>query len=436
MTEANTADKQQLAYQDTQSEKHIEDTQDQCKNCRTPLTGPFCHQCGQPAKSIIRFFGSLIHELLEDIINLDSRAARTLVALLFRPGFLTREYVSGRRFSYVPPLRLFLITSLFCIAVIWVLNKTSESNPDIQVVGQPVTSTKGKLGETERQQILHSLADKPLSQLNQAERQKARQKLDSINNAFKMSGLETIPLPEELLTDAERNLEAVNDVEKDDELDSHGINDDLSVVEKQHRETEKSEQDQLSSRSDSGLNINDNGKITVNFPFLSEEDNRQLEEKFTEKFKKLKDPDEREDFFGDLLELVPKTMLLFVPIFAIFMKLSYPFARRYYIEHLIHAFHGHAFLFLSIVLIIALNLLDESLGPSDNWLLSFIGGVAGFLQILLFIWIPVYFLLTLRKVYQQHWVLTVMKWMVLGIVYLMLFTFSSILVLVLSVLYN
>ncbi len=429
MTEENATHKQQLvSHSEASSDQTDSRSVDTCKNCHTPLSGPFCHQCGQPAKSIIRFFGSLIHELLEDIINLDSRAARTLVALLFRPGFLTREYVSGRRFSYVPPLRLFLITSLFCIAVIWVLNKTSESSGSVEINGETIAAVDGQLPEQQRQEIINSLADKPLDQLNEEERQKARAKLDSINRAFKLAGnVKPIAIPEALLSEGER---LAAQAEPPIQEPSQNAPTENRTVENNEANTTPQR------RNDSGLNINDNGKVSVNFPFLSEEDNQQLEEKLTDKFTKLKDPEEREDFFGDLLELVPKTMLLFVPIFALFIKVCYPFARRYYIEHLIHAFHGHAFLFLSIVLIIALNLLDESLGPSDNGLLSFIGGVAGFLQILLFIWIPVYFLLSLRIVYRQHWALTVVKWFMLGIIYLFLFVFSAVFVLVLSVLYN
>ena len=40
-----------------------------CTNCGTVLQGPFCHYCGQPDKSMLRFFPVLMRELLEDFLD-------------------------------------------------------------------------------------------------------------------------------------------------------------------------------------------------------------------------------------------------------------------------------------------------------------------------------------------------------------------------------
>jgi hypothetical protein len=85
---------------------------DFCPNCQAMLYGQWCYQCGQNQKPVDRFFLSLVNESFEDILSWDSRAAKTLFAILFRPGYLTREYFAGRRARYVPPLRLYLITSI------------------------------------------------------------------------------------------------------------------------------------------------------------------------------------------------------------------------------------------------------------------------------------------------------------------------------------
>ncbi|NKO00998.1 DUF3667 domain-containing protein, partial [Weissella cibaria] len=142
--------------------------------------------------SIIRFFGDLIRELLEDIISLDSRAVRTLIALLFRPGFLTKEYLAGRRFYYVPPLRLFLITSLFCIFIIWLLNKTSDQQ--VISTAEAQVATKESL-LSKRDNILQSLTDKPLEQLSESERLAVREKFDTINQALELAGEPRLAIP-------------------------------------------------------------------------------------------------------------------------------------------------------------------------------------------------------------------------------------------------
>ncbi len=82
-----------------------------CRNCDAPLSGEYCSQCGQrEGKGDLRFSG-LLGELVGDFFEWDSRIWRTLFPLIFRPGFLTAEYMAGRRARYVPPLRLYLIVS-------------------------------------------------------------------------------------------------------------------------------------------------------------------------------------------------------------------------------------------------------------------------------------------------------------------------------------
>jgi hypothetical protein len=89
-----------------------------CGNCGNELEGPFCGVCGQPEKSMIRFFGSVLMHFLDDVFGFDSRAGRTLFPLIFRPGFLTNEYIKGRRVHYVPPVRLYLFISIIFFLVL------------------------------------------------------------------------------------------------------------------------------------------------------------------------------------------------------------------------------------------------------------------------------------------------------------------------------
>lgn len=83
-----------------------------CSNCLHPITENFCAQCGQEVKEIRRPFFFLLRDAFSSVFELDGRAWRTLLALLTRPGFLSLEYVSGRRVRYTPPLRLFLTLSI------------------------------------------------------------------------------------------------------------------------------------------------------------------------------------------------------------------------------------------------------------------------------------------------------------------------------------
>lgn len=68
-----------------------------CGNCGVPLQGPYCHACGQPVKGMIRHLASVMADIGDTLFNVDSRIFRTLVPLYLRPGFLTNEYLAGRR---------------------------------------------------------------------------------------------------------------------------------------------------------------------------------------------------------------------------------------------------------------------------------------------------------------------------------------------------
>ncbi len=67
-----------------------------------------------------------LREAAGRFVALDSRLWRTLWALLARPGFLTTEYLKGRRARYVRPARLFLFSSIVAFAVLKTI-----SGPDL-----------------------------------------------------------------------------------------------------------------------------------------------------------------------------------------------------------------------------------------------------------------------------------------------------------------
>ena len=91
-----------------------------CKNCRTQFDGGFCPNCGQKDIDLERPMSSLVGDVLKETIDLDGRASHTIRALFLRPGFLTNEFLAGRRRMYTPPLRLYLVLSVtFFVLVAW-----------------------------------------------------------------------------------------------------------------------------------------------------------------------------------------------------------------------------------------------------------------------------------------------------------------------------
>jgi hypothetical protein len=82
-----------------------------CPNCGAAVTERFCARCGQERKTLRVAFHRLAGEAIAESLSLDSKLARTLGTLVFRPGVATRTYLAGRRASQTSPVKLYLLLS-------------------------------------------------------------------------------------------------------------------------------------------------------------------------------------------------------------------------------------------------------------------------------------------------------------------------------------
>jgi hypothetical protein len=87
-----------------------------CQNCGEPLTGPFCATCGQHDIDYHRSVGPIIEDSLEGFLHFDGKFFKSVRWLFTRPGFLTKEFIAGRRVSYIHPLRLYIFASFLYFA--------------------------------------------------------------------------------------------------------------------------------------------------------------------------------------------------------------------------------------------------------------------------------------------------------------------------------
>ncbi len=104
---------------------------DDCLNCGNPTKDAnYCPHCGQINTHKKISIKDVLTDFFGDYFTFDSKFFRSIIPLLIKPGFLTREYVSGRRVSYIFPLRLYLFTTFIFFFVIAVNTKFDTNNTE------------------------------------------------------------------------------------------------------------------------------------------------------------------------------------------------------------------------------------------------------------------------------------------------------------------
>jgi drug/metabolite transporter superfamily protein YnfA len=341
----------------------------ECLNCGTVLQGPFCHYCGQPDKNFMRFFPVLLRELLEDFLDFDSRFMRTMKPLLFKPGKLTRDYLDGRRFRYTPPLRLYIFSSIACFFMAAVIAADS-----IQI------HTNGEDGDV--------LTGLHIGAEQDAEVQEALDRLDP----------ETRQVVDEALQQA-----AESGAEEGGEDDN--------TITFNDKPWDRETNPLVIGWAPDWVNEWVNDEIEQ-----SPAKGRQIEE----------NPDLIKDKVFDVL---PATMFVLLPIVALLFKFWYLFARKYYIEHLIFALHNHSFLYVMLLIVMLSSWVAGLVEPDGEGRLA---EALSWIYIAVAIWIPLYFLFSLKRVYQQGWAMTITKYCLIGISYVVLLSFATAFVALLS----
>lgn len=101
------------------SEKNKHTPLSECLNCNSPLEPDqfYCYTCGQKNKTSKVTFWSLMSDLFANIFNLDHSVWKSLLGV-FKPAYLTKEFIKGRRKSYLNPLRLFFVSMVLHLALL------------------------------------------------------------------------------------------------------------------------------------------------------------------------------------------------------------------------------------------------------------------------------------------------------------------------------
>src|SRR5215813_13287861 len=97
-----------------------------CLNCQTEVIGHYCHNCGQENLEPKETVWHLIQHFFNDITHFDGKFFETVKLLMWKPGFLSKEYMSGRRMSYLNPIRMYVFTSAIFFIFLFSLKKPED----------------------------------------------------------------------------------------------------------------------------------------------------------------------------------------------------------------------------------------------------------------------------------------------------------------------
>ncbi|MFK8029172.1 MAG: DUF3667 domain-containing protein [Gammaproteobacteria bacterium] len=383
-------------------------------DCGSTLGGKFCHYCGQRKQRRVASAFSLAGEFVGDIFNWDSRVWRTLWPLFFKPGFLTKSYMEGKRERHVPPIRLYLISS-----IIFFLLVSMSPRGYIDQVSSAIDLKKGDT-ESALEYGLDTEINKESSRAVIAILQQLNPDLNFSNDDLPITTGD-----DEEDTEDNRETDATSTNLDDREvfdLDV-SIGEDATNVITSSGETSASQAD-INSDTDqenSGDNSTDStdgastddGVDDDEIQIVTDCDGiRDME--YSPGLEFLRKPAVKTcesmstwggliTFIEELIEGLPRTLLVLLPLMALTNKLLFLFAGRYYVEHLLYYVHNYSFLFLFTVVLAAVGKLVNLIGGDISGLLSSVGTL----------YVIYYFFKSMRVVYEQGFIFTLVKWLTL-----------------------
>lgn len=350
----------------------------ECANCGTPLKGQICHSCGQDSDILQRPFWNHVLEILDGQLGVDGKLWRTLPPLMFRPGHVTRQYLSGVRARYVQPFRLYIFASFVFLFLLW--SGSDGINGFFQ--NEPVNVTPGTIAELEAE-IAAIEAESPESAAQ------LRRVLDGLQAR-------------------EAGSDSTADVSIADALSTPETREDMKAGVRRVLLPEQSAQLAEEDDADSVAGVSGEPRMSVDvsglawLPYIARE-------RLVHQIEIIIDHPSR--WFEAMRASVSWLLILLLPVYALVIAIGQVWRRGfYYYDHLIVSLHFHSFLF---ILMAGLMLLSPLIG---GW------GVLIFL-----VWSNLYLYRLHRVVYEHGRFMSAIRTIMLDFTYMIILMFAFVL---------
>ena len=313
-----------------------------CLNCNYVVENRFCPNCGQENTDTRKTFHHLFVHFFEDLTHYENSFWKTIRNLIFKPAALTKEYLSGKRLSYLAPVRLYIFISFvtFFIIAVFPTNKDELVNLDQNVTTQ-VKDKDGKMVDS-------VISKKKISLSELLKQQEEDQKKQHLTNEQKN---------ENFLNFGYKNIRELDSFQK------YGTDDD--------------------KLSDFEYSIAKKALVVK-----SKHTKKELWDKFTE----------------EAMHNIPKTLFIYMPMFALVLWLFHGKRRWYYFDHGIFTLHYFSFLLLSILIAFLFNEILGLFGES-----TVVDVITGLFDITSLAWTFYYFFPAYHRFYGESRAISLIK---------------------------
>jgi hypothetical protein len=326
-------------------------------NCGATVEERFCTRCGQENLEPKESVGHLIRHFFEDITHFDGKFFVTVKDLIIRPGFLTREYVAGRRMSYLNPIRMYIFISAVFFVVLFA-GKKEEAAAHEEDSRHSVNLYRQGVADSLRSVV----------------------KTDSLHRSFNGAMAARLDTTEKVKEHGESvglNMNSLGKVVID--LTEYKYN-----TVREYDSVQRSLPDTDTAR--------DKG-----FMHWLMRNNVRQKERNAGRSKMHVEVDVSHD--------IPKIMFVLLPLFALYVGWFYSRKQYYYVNHAIFTVHYHCFIFLLFLVFMGL----DKLIPGD-WASIILGALAALLAF-------TYLVAALHGMYRQSFWLSLGKAMAISLLY-------------------
>lgn len=324
-----------------------------CLNCGTETLGHYCPSCGQKNVEPKQSIWHIIGHAFSDITHWDGKFFTTVKDLFAKPGFLSNEYMIGRRMRYLDPIRMYIFTSAIFFLIFF-------SYVDV----------KHMVAANEARKAIQQ--DPDLNELVS----KVKEKKDSVVNAGKRKN----------------QNKSIIQVYEDSVYKNRSENFDFNVASSDFNTVAAYDSAQrLKPVKDRDGWISRRVKIKI----------IQLNQRYKNDHSGL-----ARDMIENFMHNSPKLLFISLPLFALLLKLLYVRRKNfYYVDHAIFAVHLYIFTFLVLLVYFGLKELKLFTGWSlINWLI-----------VAVLIYPFAYYYKAMRRFYAQRRAKTVLKYILLFI---------------------